>query len=188
MSSITELAARVRNIFCLSDFQRRSQDGKIQVATRNGKVLEKHEAFPYGFCAKAQGGKALVFCQGGNSDDFEILPVKKDDVPLPELEEGDAALYTEKGGWVVVKNTGTVELLGKDAGGIVKAPELKQQLDKMTARIDGIINALKNAQTTAQDGGSAYKSGIVTALSALSDKEDFSKLESAKVLHGTGTH
>jgi hypothetical protein len=56
----------------------------------------------------------------------------------------------------------------------------------MSVRVDGIINALTNAQTGTQDGGAAYKAQIVAALSALTNKEDFSNLENKKVLHGTG--
>ena len=116
MTGTKELAARLRNLFCVADFQKRGGDGAVQAMTRNGKVLEKAEAFPCGFYAKAKSGKALVFCQGGNFDGFEILPVlKAEDVPLPELEEGDAALYTEGGGLVIVREAGDVEVSAKGA-------------------------------------------------------------------------
>jgi hypothetical protein len=181
------LAARLRNLFCVSDFQKRSDDGGIQVKTHNGRVLEKQEAFPYGFIAKAKRGRTLVFCQGGNFDSFEILPLLKDnDVTPPELEDGDAALYTGNGGWVIVREGGSVELFGKDAGGLVKVKELQRQLGRMTARIDGIINALANSTTAAQDGGASYKTQIVVALNLLAEKEDFTGLASEKVFHGTG--
>jgi phage gp45-like len=181
------LAARLRNLFCVGDFQKRNDDGGIQVKTHNGRVLDKREAFPYGFIAKAKSGRALVFCQGGNVDGFEILPLLKDTaLTPPELEEGDAALYTGNGGWVIVREGGAVELYGKDAGGLVKVEELQLQLGRMTARIDGIINALANSTTAAQDGGAAYKTQIVAALNLLMDKEDFTGLASEKVFHGTG--
>ncbi|MDR0322364.1 MAG: hypothetical protein LBI28_12755 [Treponema sp.] len=184
---LKQLSAKVRNLFSLGIFQKRYDDGKLQIKTLSGRVLEKKEAFPYGFTAKAKNGKVLVLCQGGNFDGFEIMPVVADNaVEPPELEEGDAALYTESGGWIITREDGTVELFGTDAGGVVKAAELENQLNKLSARVDGIMDALKNAQTAAQDGGAAYKAQIVTLLSALSDKEDFSNLESEKVLHGTG--
>ena len=69
---------------------------------------------------------------------------------------------------------------------MVKAQELKKQLAVLTARVDGIINALKSAPTAAQDGGASFKAGIVGVLSALTQKEDFSDIESDKVKHGTG--
>jgi phage gp45-like len=192
MTQLRELGAKLRNLFAVSEFQKRytdgDQKGRIQVKTHNGRVLEKKEAFPYGFYARAKGGRAFVFCQGGNMDGFEIFPVLPgDDVTPPELEEGDAALYTGGGGWIVLREKGEVELYGKDSGGLVKVDELKKQLDVMTARIDGIMDALKNASPVPQDGGTAYKTAIMAALAALKNKEDFGNIASEKVFHGTGT-
>lgn len=60
---------------------------------------------------------------------------------------------------------------------------LKQELDKMSARIDGIINALKNSPTAVQDGGATYKAAIAGALSAITQKENFSQIENDKIKH-----
>ena len=187
MDQIRDLGARLRNLFIAGEFVKRYDDGKIQVKTHNNRVAEKKEAFPYGFIAKAKSGKAFVFCQGGNLDGFEIFPVLPGDkIEPPELEDGDAALYTQGGGRVIARNNGTLELYGTDAGGVVKAAELASQLNKLSARVDGVIDALNNSQTAVQDGGAAYKAQIAAALALLVDKEDFSNLESEKVLHGTG--
>jgi len=184
---VKQLSAKIRNLFSPGTFQRRYDDGKLQIKTLSGRVLEQKESFPYGFAAKAKTGRVLVFCQGGNFDGFEILPVVADkNIQPPKLEGGDAALYTENGGWIIARENGTVELFGKDAGGIIIAGELQSQLKKMSVRVDGIIDALKNAQTGSQDGGATYKAQIVAALAALTSKEDFSNLENGKVLHGTG--
>jgi phage gp45-like len=120
MTGIRELAAKIRNLFCLSDFQKRyADDDRIQVKTHNGKVLEKNEAFPYGFYAKAKGGKALVFCQGGNFDNFEILPVMKEKpVFRPALEDGDAALYTGEGSYALCRENGDMEIYTRKGGDI----------------------------------------------------------------------
>jgi phage gp45-like len=182
---INQLAAKLRNIFTTGEFQKRYDDGRIQVKTHNARVIEKKEAFPYGFYAKARGGKTFVLCQGGNLDGFEILPVQAgDDVTPPELEEGDAALYTASGGWIICRNNGTVELSGTGYGGIIKVEELKTQLAKLTARLDGVISALQNSPTAALDGGAAYKGAVAAALAALVDKENFADIASDKVLHG----
>jgi phage gp45-like len=182
---IDKLSARIRNIFSVGELKKRYADGTIQVETAAGKVLEKKEAHPYGFFAKAKTGNVFVFCQGGNFDNFEFFPASAIG-HVPELKDGDAALYTQSGGWVICREDGSVELYGKDFGGLVKVQELRTQLDKLTARVDGIMNALKNAPTTAQDGGSAFKAGIILALNSLSDKEDFSQIDSDKVFHGSG--
>jgi phage gp45-like len=117
MEQLRELGAKLRNLFVIGEFQKRYDDGKIQVKTHNNRVVEKKEAFPYGFCAKAKSGRAFVFCQGGNMDGFEIFPVlKADDVSAPELEEGDAALYTGEGARVIVREAGDVEVYAKGGG------------------------------------------------------------------------
>jgi len=181
-----QIRAKIRNVFSIAIFQKRYDDGKLQVKTHSGRVIEQKESFPYGFVAKAKTGKTFVFCQGGDFGGFEIMPLMADDKAfLQELENGDAALYTQEGGWIIARNNGTLELFGTDAGGIVKAAELKTQLDKLSARVDGIINALNSSPVTPTDGGASFKAGIVAALAALV-KENFSNLESEKVLHGTG--
>lgn len=107
------------------------------------------------------------------------------------VEEGALKIETEAeseitaGGKNAI-NGETVTLNGDDNGGLVITPELSKQLQIMTARIDGIMNALKNAPTASQDGGAAYKAGIVAALNAITQKEDFGAIESDKVFHGTG--
>lgn len=93
-----------------------------------------------------------------------------------QVESGKMAIYTED----------TLELDGSDNGGLCKTPELVKQLGYLTTRVDTIINALKNSQTAAQDGGATYKKGIVSTLATITNKEDFSNVESDKVKHGTG--
>jgi len=182
-----QIRAKIRNTFSIAKFEKRYDDGRLQVKTHSGRVIEKKEAFPYGFTAKAKTGKTFVFCQGGDFGGFEIMPLTADDeVCPPQLEEGDSALYTQEGGWIIAREKGTLELFGTDAGGVVKAAELESQLNKLSARVDGIIDALKNSQTAVQDGGATYKAQIAAMLAALVNKEDFSNLENKKVLHGTG--
>ncbi|SDC52521.1 hypothetical protein [Williamwhitmania taraxaci] len=68
-------------------------------------------------------------------------------------------------------------------GGMVKPMELKTQLDKLTARVDGIISAITSGVPIAQDGGIALQQTIVASLNTLIDKEDFSRIENEKVKH-----
>jgi phage gp45-like len=188
MNGIKEIAARLRNLFCLSDFQRRYEDGTIQIATHNGKVLEKTEAFPYGFYAKAKRGKVLVVCQGGNLDRFELLPVlKSEDVLLPELEEGAVALYTEAGGYVICRNNGALEVNGTDNGGVVKVQELQNQLEKNNQILCTLLSVFKGTPISeAGDGSpSALQAALATAL-ASAKVGDFSNIASAEVFHGNG--
>lgn len=61
---------------------------------------------------------------------------------------------------------------------------LKQELDKMSARIDGIINAL-NAGTpsVAPDSGAALIASIKLSLASIVQKENFSQIENDKIKH-----
>jgi phage gp45-like len=121
IGQIRELSARLRNVFAAGEFRMRYKEGerkgRIQVETHNGKVLEKKEAFPYGFCAKAKSGRAFVFCQGGNPDGFEIFPVQPGEgVEPPELEEGDTAVYTGEGAYAVFREAGDVQVYAGGKG------------------------------------------------------------------------
>ena len=184
--NIGDIAAKIRNIFMPGEFSKRNDDGTLQVTTAYGRVIDSVEpSYPYGFCAKAERGKVTILCAGGNLDAVRVLPIE-DFEDAPNLENGDVAVYTSGGSFVICRKDGTVEVNGTQNGGVVKASELKNQLSVLTARVDALYNVLKNAPTAAQDGGASFKSGIMSFLSAITQKEDFSKIESDKVLHGTG--
>jgi hypothetical protein len=155
ISGIKQLAARVRNLFSLGKFQKRYDDGNIQVQTIFGRVLEKKEAFPYGFKAKAKKGKVLVLCQGGNFDGFEILPVLDYDGG-PELENGDTALYTESGGWIIIRENGGIEAKAEsgDVAVITNAGKILVK-EAGSIELDGDSGAVKakGATIALQEGG-----------------------------------
>jgi hypothetical protein len=77
----------------------------------------------------------------------------------------------------------SINIMGGHNGGLCITPKLVENLNKLSARVDGIIDALTNSATVAQDGGAAYKTAITTALSTLTDKEDFSAIESTSMFH-----
>ena len=181
---LQSIRSKIRNLFNLAALK--SRDGNtVSVETSFGRTIEAEELFPYGFFAKGMEGKAVVLSPGGNAASFILLPVCSSN-GAPELKDGDAALWAKDGGFVIVRSDKTLELNGTQNGGVVKAQELKKQLAVLTARVDGIINALKSAPTAAQDGGASFKAGIVGVLSSITQKEDFSDIESDKVKHGTG--
>lgn len=78
----------------------------------------------------------------------------------------------------------SVQLRGEQYGGLIKVEELVTQLDKVTARIDGIIDAINNGVPVPQDGGAALQASIKVALALLVDKENFKNLENENVKHG----
>jgi phage gp45-like len=165
---IKQLAARIRNVFSLGEFQKRYSDGTIQIKTIFGRVIEKKEAFPYGFKAKAKKGNVLVFCQGGNFDGFEVLPVL-DYEGGPELEEGDVALYTGSGGRVIIREKGGIEAEAK-SGGIT----VQTKAGKFFIGEDGGIEA-EGTTVAIQKGGlpAARQTDMVQSTAA--DDPDFWK-------------
>lgn len=62
------------------------------------------------------------------------------------------------------------------------ATNLKQELTKMSTRIDGIIQAITTSAVTSADGGAAYKANMSAIVSAL-QKEDFSRIIDDKIKH-----
>lgn len=67
---------------------------------------------------------------------------------------------------------------------IAKADVVKTELEKLSARVDGIIDAIKNGVPGSQDGGAALHTSIKAALATITDKEDFSQIENTKIKHG----
>ena len=103
-------------------------------------------------------------------------------------ENGDISIETE--GNISATSDKTITFDGDGYGGLCKTQELKTQLDRLSARVDNIIDALENSGTAAEDGGATYKAGIKTIIdtySELNPKEDFSQIESDKVKHGDGS-
>ena len=62
------------------------------------------------------------------------------------------------------------------------ATNLKQELTKMSARIDGIIQAITASAVAPMDGGATYKANMAVVVSAL-QKENFSQMIDDKIKH-----
>ena len=135
-------------------------------------------------------------CDVDRGDLPELLDVRLHSI----LEAGEnvISIYPKKGSkvlCVMVENNPTDAYLlatndieeiiinGGENGGFTITPELVTQLDKLTARVDGIIDALTKGQTAAQDGGATYKSTIIALLQTLLDKENFANIENTKIKH-----
>ena len=80
----------------------------------------------------------------------------------------------------------SVQLRGEQFGGLIKIEELVSQLGKLTARVDGIIDAINNGVPAAGsgDGGTALLNTIKVGLNLIVDKEDFNNMENENVKHG----
>lgn len=64
---------------------------------------------------------------------------------------------------------------------LAKANILKEELGKMSSRIDGIIKALNNASPDSAAG--TFKSSLVLLLKEISESEDFSEIENTLIKH-----
>lgn len=84
---------------------------------------------------------------------------------------------------IMIEEVEEIIINGGEHGGLIKIKELKENLEKMSKRIDGIINAIKNSTNVAQDGGTSMKASMVAALNTLTDKENFSAIENEKIKH-----
>jgi len=78
----------------------------------------------------------------------------------------------------------SVQIMGDQFGGLIKIEELIKNLDKLTARVDGIIDAIKNGVPIPTDGGAGLQTTIKVALALLVDKEDFTTMENENIKHG----
>jgi phage gp45-like len=188
---VKQLACRLRNLFSLGEFQKRYSDGKIQVKTIFGRVIEKKEAFPYGFKAKAKKGDVLVFCQGGNFDGFELLPVL-DYEGGPELQEGDAALYTASGVLVICRDDGSVEIKGTTGDiTIQKTGEISVKGSAVAIQEGGLPAARQTdpVQSTPADDPAfwGWVTSIGTALQALGYPVTAPTMLMSKITAGSAT-
>jgi hypothetical protein len=100
-----------------------------------------------------------------------------------EVETLEVATGTEDAYSAVVMDKESIVFNEGENGGMCITPELKTQLDKMSARIDGIIDAINNAAFVAQDGGAMLQTNIKTALAGLTDVESFENIENDKIKH-----
>ena len=110
----------------------------------------------------------------GRDDDGEEL--EGDTADVVELSIGDSTLKVDTDGWT---------FNGGELGGLTKTQELKTQLDKVTARIDGILDAINSSTViaTPYDGGSALWALFQAQIALVTDKEDFSSIENTKITH-----
>lgn len=92
-------------------------------------------------------------------------------------------LDTPTSGFVIGASRGKIVMNGGELGALIKIDELRAQLDKMTARIDGIIDAIKNGKPAPQDGGAGLQTTIISALAKLNDKEDFGDIADNNITH-----
>ena len=112
------------------------------------------------------------------------------------VEDNSVTLATEKVSVEVKDKTAKIDVDGTTVefdgntttfnGGsetMANATDLKKQLEKMSKRIDGIMDAIKNAVAIPQDGGTGLQKTMVAALAKIVDKENFGQMIDDKIKH-----
>ena len=112
------------------------------------------------------------------------------------VEDNSVTLATEKVSVEVKDKTAKIDVDGTTVefdgntttfnGGsetMANATDLKKQLEKMSKRIDGIMDAIKNAVAIPQDGGTGLQKTMVAALAMIVDKENFGQMIDDKIKH-----
>ncbi|WP_010664937.1 hypothetical protein [Marinilabilia salmonicolor] len=107
-----------------------------------------------------------------------VKPVKGTECLIAILEGNEATAFL-----LYANDAELIEFNQGLNGGFANTPELKTQLEKLTARVDGIIDAINNGVPGSSDGGAALLTTIKTGLSSITDKEDFSEIEDSKITH-----
>lgn len=197
---IKALSNRIKGLINISTFEKRNEDGSIRVRTGHGRVLEASESFPYGFVARAEEGQVTVFFRGGNANSIQFLPVVSDE-GAPTLNEGDAAVWTKKGGYIICRNAGDEKIeIGGNRYSLVNGEKLKTAVEKNSAILDAIITVLLEASITetgnvtgtvgmtAITGTYSGPSALLIALkAAIGDKDlgDFADILNEEVKHGS---
>jgi len=123
----------------------------------------------------AKSGERILFARDENG---KIV------AKIKMLNSGNIEI--EADGDCKVKAKGNIEINGSDFGGLIKIEELKTQLQKNTAILQGLLGTLKTPITEPGNGSpSAFQATLITAIGAL-QAGNFSNIENKKVVHGGG--
>jgi hypothetical protein len=133
--------------------------------------------------------RCITYPSLGSIVHFSIVDNNKADTYVSQISEFDSVMIQSKdvtfeitaSGEVKIKAKG-IELNGRGLGGIVKAGELKKQLDKNTRAIKSIQNMFKNWTPVPNDGGAVLK-GLSATMVGL-PSADLSKIENKNINHG----
>jgi hypothetical protein len=122
------------------------------------------------------------FTRGTTEIVWEMTPLERDsEGNEPEGETNDV-VNLKIGESKLQIDTNTFKFNDGNLGGLVQQQVLKDQLAKVTARIDGVMDAIRNGVPVAQDGGAALQTSIVAELDLIVDIEDFSAIQNDKIL------
>ncbi|HRF82634.1 MAG TPA: hypothetical protein PL070_21415, partial [Flavobacteriales bacterium] len=92
-------------------------------------------------------------------------------------------LIANGGAELRVKQGGNIAINGEQYGGLIKVQELRTELTKVNTFLTTLRSAIQSAPVAPGDGGAAFKSALISALSAL-QVPTYTNIESSKTKHG----
>ena len=123
----------------------------------------------------AKSGERILFARDENGKIVAIIKM---------LNSGNIEI--EADGDCKIKTKGKVEINGSDYGGLIKIEELKIQLQKNTAILNGLLGVLKVPAAEPGNGSpSVFQAALLGAIGTM-QPGDFSNIENKKVVHGGG--
>ena len=123
----------------------------------------------------AKSGEKILFARDKNGKIVATIKM---------LNSGNIEI--EADGDCKIKTKGKTEINGSDYGGLIKIEELKMQLQKNTAILNGLLGVLKASVTEPGNGSpSAFQAALLSAIGTM-ETGDFSNIENKKVVHGGG--
>jgi hypothetical protein len=150
-------------------------DAKTMTATDLIDDLDHYDirlGIGYQFTRPALGSLCLVAIIGKSDVDTILM----DAVEVEEIE------ITDKTGFKWHLNEGKLAINGDAFKGIVKAPELKAQIDKNTAILNALQQAFQSWVVVPNDGGAALKTAVA-AIPAM-QRADLANIENENITHG----
>jgi len=110
----------------------------------------------------------------GREETEEATEIEGETEDVINLTVGESTLKVDKEVW---------EFNGGTLGGMVLAKTLQEQLAKLTARVDGIIDGINSPSViaTPQDGGDILWGLFQLEIAKIVDVEDFSEIENEKI-------
>ncbi|MDR0873905.1 MAG: hypothetical protein LBN27_10655 [Prevotellaceae bacterium] len=113
-----------------------------------------------------------------------MFPKVGSDVVVGYLDKNNAVvILTTEIDKITLDITDTITINSGKNGGLCITPELKTQLDKLTARVDTIIDAINNAVPATDQSGAGLQTTMKAILATILKKEDFSNIENEKIKH-----
>jgi len=128
-----------------------------------------------------QGKKGVLFKLVENSFVIVSRISESDELCVIMMSEIEG-IYIKVGDTSVEVSTNLISFNGGKNEGIVKANELKIQLEKLSNRVDAIVNVLS---TGANGGGTVTFAdmSLPNYINAMADKENFTNIKNDKIKH-----